>query len=682
MGLLLSFAVHAQTNAQNQPEAPAGLSEEEVAAEAMRVKEEFRKSRSEKDLSQVPEASESRALDLSHWGPLHPLSGTDSVWSSVRSDGEADFLAMRGVDAGQGREIAISVDGIPLNLPNHIRSQGYADLHFIIPELVERVEIARGSVLPSKGDFASVGSVDVSFRQFLPANLALLGSGMDNTLRGLAIASVGGDWRPLIAADFYTTSGPYQNGEGLKRYNLFTRLTHSLDSHGTELSLTFMGHSSDWNASGYVPERALANGKIDPLGSLDPSQGGSSRRYSGVAKFTTMTARDQTLTLSGYATRSEFSIFSNESYFALNHVDGDEREGTDERTILGLNGTYRIDQRKSEIGFDTILGVQLRGDFISRSVDADKSRVRLSVLQNDNIQSKNAAAYASQEISWTKWLKSIAAIRGELLAYNLDGQTNIATHALSVTGNQSVVVAAPKTGIVINPTKNIDVYVRTGLSYHTNDAKAVLLSADSNNYLTSIAGYELGVRGTSDRFTWEVTGFSLAIGKEIDFDPLYETSVLVGASSRLGVEARTDYRILNWLSVEGTATLTKARLNDAPTSSNAVPFAPTMVASAAVVARHPDGYFGRLGLTHIGDRPATSDRSLVADGFLRVDAMLGYRAKAFEFTLAAINLFNTQWQELQTVGISRLGGEVSAIQDVNFVAGTPLNIQATASIFF
>jgi hypothetical protein len=42
------------------------------------------------------------------------------------------------------------VDGMPVNMVSHAHGQGYADLHFVIPELIERVDFKKGSIMPIK----------------------------------------------------------------------------------------------------------------------------------------------------------------------------------------------------------------------------------------------------------------------------------------------------------------------------------------------------------------------------------------------------------------------------------------------------------------------------------------------------------------------------------------------------
>lgn len=58
--------------------------------------------------------------------------------------GKAEQIFLRGFDCDHGTDVAISVDGMPVNMVSHGHGQGYADLHFLIPETVEGMEVAKG----------------------------------------------------------------------------------------------------------------------------------------------------------------------------------------------------------------------------------------------------------------------------------------------------------------------------------------------------------------------------------------------------------------------------------------------------------------------------------------------------------------------------------------------------------
>ncbi len=85
--------------------------------------------------------------------------------------GHADQVFLRGFDAEQGQAIQFTVNGVPINQVDNPDGHGYADTHFIIPELVQSLRVIEGPFDPRQGDFAVAGSADyqlgVSDRQLL-----------------------------------------------------------------------------------------------------------------------------------------------------------------------------------------------------------------------------------------------------------------------------------------------------------------------------------------------------------------------------------------------------------------------------------------------------------------------------------------------------------------------------------
>ncbi|MEO1450680.1 MAG: TonB-dependent receptor, partial [Bacteroidota bacterium] len=68
--------------------------------------------------------------------------------------GKAEQIFLRGFDIDHGTDLAISVDGMPVNMVSHAHGQGYADLHFLIPETIGKVELGKGPYAANQGNFA------------------------------------------------------------------------------------------------------------------------------------------------------------------------------------------------------------------------------------------------------------------------------------------------------------------------------------------------------------------------------------------------------------------------------------------------------------------------------------------------------------------------------------------------
>src|SRR6201996_386538 len=104
--------------------------------------------------------------------------------------GKAEQIFLRGFDADHGTDVNISVDGIPVNMVSQAHGQGYADLHFLIPETVAGYDFGKGPYYTDKGDFTTAGYVAFDTKKTLPQNLIKLEGGQYNTARILAMINL------------------------------------------------------------------------------------------------------------------------------------------------------------------------------------------------------------------------------------------------------------------------------------------------------------------------------------------------------------------------------------------------------------------------------------------------------------------------------------------------------------
>jgi outer membrane cobalamin receptor len=86
-------------------------------------------------------------------------------------DGKANQYFLRGTNLDHGTDFAIYVDGMPVNLRTHAHGQGYADLNFIIPELVGELEYWKGNYYAQHGDLSSTGAARFKLVDSLPQGI-------------------------------------------------------------------------------------------------------------------------------------------------------------------------------------------------------------------------------------------------------------------------------------------------------------------------------------------------------------------------------------------------------------------------------------------------------------------------------------------------------------------------------
>ncbi len=616
--------------------------------------------------------------------------------------GKANQYFLRGFDADHGTDVALSVDGVPINLVSHGHGQGYADLNWLIPELIERVEVRKGPYFAQDGDFATAGAVNLVTRRDFESSQLTLGGGAFSTWRGLFIATpeVEG-WSPVLAGQVYGTQGPFLQPEKLERYSLFTKVTHPVAEHST-LALVLTSYGSGWNASGQIPLREVRAGRLDRFGLVDPTEGGNSQRHSAYATWHTRTQDGGEVNVLAYAVQYRLNLYSNFTFFSRDAVNGDMIEQNDERTVLGFNASYRFQRQWGGVRFDTTLGTQLRSDTIDNGLHYDKARERLDTVVDASLREGSLGLYAQEDITFTPWLRLVLGLRADSFGFAVeDHREDLGTPGTKSSGVEQASRLSPKASLVLSPLPGTELYVNFGDGFHSNEARGVVRQPEPVTPLTRGRGYELGARTRLfDRLDVAGSVFRLDLDGELVWVGDEGTTEARGATRRQGVEAEARLKVLSWLFADADVTVTRATYVRNAGNGNAVALAPTLILSGGVSARHPGGVYGRLGVLHLGDRPATEDGFLTAEGFTRVDATLGYRGSFYELNVGVQNLLNSPWREAQFANVSRLpfetgpescpagtrpAGEADAFagcEDLHFTPGAPLNAQASVSVFF
>ncbi|TMA64452.1 MAG: hypothetical protein E6J73_07240 [Deltaproteobacteria bacterium] len=133
--------------------------------------------------------------------------------------GKADQILFRGFDSDHGTDFAVFIDGIPVNMVSHAHGQGYADLHWLIPETIERVEIYKGPYFVNLGDFATSGAMNIITKTRGKDSTLTLSGGSYNTQRyvGIFAPPEGKILSPYIAGEVYMNDGPFKNPNDYKR---------------------------------------------------------------------------------------------------------------------------------------------------------------------------------------------------------------------------------------------------------------------------------------------------------------------------------------------------------------------------------------------------------------------------------------------------------------------------------
>lgn len=230
--------------------------------------------------------------------------------------GKAEQIFLRGFDIDHGTDINISVDGMPVNMPSHAHGQGYADLHFVIPEIIDNVNFNKGPYYADKGNFTTAGFVEFKTKDYLESNFVKTEGGQFNTFRGIAginILKPEGQKRDqslYFAGEGSFTKGYFESPQDFSRFNGLLKYHGNINNQNT-LNATLTGFKSNWHASGQIPDRAVENGSVGFYGAIDNTEGGSTSRHNLNIALQSRFSDGGLLNNQLYYSKYNFELYSN-----------------------------------------------------------------------------------------------------------------------------------------------------------------------------------------------------------------------------------------------------------------------------------------------------------------------------------------------------------------------------------
>ena len=579
-------------------------------------------------------------------------------------EGKANQYFLRGFNLDHGTDLSINVDGMPVNMPTHGHGQGYADLNFLIPELISTMQVRKGPYFAQEGDFSSAGAVHLNYIDKIDRNLWLTSLGSFGYGRGLAIASHQvGQGQVLFAGEASAYNGPWDTPDRLRKLNTVMRYSQGTADNG--FSVTGMAYVNRWNSTDQVAERAVTSGLIGRFGTLDPTDGGNANRFSLSGRWE-QSGKDSATRANAYVINSSLNLYNNFTYFLNDQTNGDQFRQSDRRTILGGQASHTF---KGDVGgrpMETEVGFQTRHDRISVGLEDTVARQTWNVVRSDFVRQTSGAVYVENRFKLTEWFRTSLGLRGD--TYLVDVNSNIAANSGKATDS----IVSPKFGIVFGPWSKTEFFFNAGRGFHSNDARGVTISVDPRTggsadkvpLLVRAQGAEVGMRSQMlEGFDSSITIFGLDYKSEILFVGDAGTTEPSRPSRRYGVEWANHYKHASWLSFDVDLTWSHARFTapDAsdPAIGSFVPGAPTMIAAAGfTIGDDNKGWFGGARLRFFGPRPLDEERSISSKATTLVNGRVGYAFdNGMKLQLDALNLLNVKAEQIAYAYESRLSTE-------------------------
>ena len=588
--------------------------------------------------------------------------------------GKANQYYARGFNLDHGTDFRITVDGINVNMPSHGHGQGYSDLNFLIPELVDTVSYRKGPYDVRDGDFSAAGAADIEYVSTLAKAIAELTPGTAGYLRTLVADSKkagGGDL--LGGIELSKNNGPWVHPEDYRKANGVLRFNRGDVANG--FSLSAMGYSGRWDATDQVPERAVAEGILSRFGAVDPSDGGEAKRFSLSGDYRRGSAESLTRVRT-YGLYSDLNLFSNFTYFLDDPVHGDQFHQSDRRFVTGLAVSHEWQARVAGREVGASIGFQARQDDIHNGLFRTEDRLLLSTTRKDHIEQLGGGPYVEARIRLTPWLRTIAGVRGDF--YRATVTSDQALNSGTVTRG----IASPKLSFLLGPFDKTDFYVNAAYGFHSNDARGATITVDPTTGqpvervepLVRAKSFDIGVRtNLIPRLETSLTVFRLDLDSELIFSGDAGSTEASRPTRRVGFELANFYRVGSHVTLDADLAYSRGRFTNFDPVGDHIPGAVEGVVSAGIALDNYGPVFGGLRLRYFGPRPLIEDNSARSHSSGLLNARAGYHlANGLDLRLDIFNLLNRQVSDVDYFYASRLPGEpAEGVNDIHFHPAEP-----------
>ncbi|MBK7426276.1 MAG: TonB-dependent receptor plug domain-containing protein [Saprospiraceae bacterium] len=597
--------------------------------------------------------------------------------------GKAEQIFLRGFDLDHGTDINISVDGMPVNMVSHAHGQGYADLHFVIPELIEKVNFNKGPYFAEKGNFTTAGYVEFKTKDFLDNSFAKLEAGQFGTFRGVAGINLINpnaerrDQSLYIAGEGSFTKGFFDSPQNFSRYNGTMKYRGNINSNNI-FKATMTVFSSKWNASGQIPDRAIETGEVGFFGSIDDTEGGSTSRYNASAEWLSYLSNGASLSNQLFYSKYKFELYSNFTFFKEDPINGDQIKQKENRDIFGYNGTYVQEYKIGNLNTETRAGIQIRYDEV-KDMELTRTINRTEVSERimlGHVNELNAGAYYTQKLSLSSKLDLTAGLRYDFFTNRYDDF--LTSEMLSSKSG----ILSPKLNFNYIVNDKVQFYLYNGKGFHSNDTR-VAVQQSGKKVLPPAYGSDLGgIFKLGNRVFLQTAVWYLWLDQEFVYVGDEGVVEAGGQSQRYGLDISTRIEIIKNLYADLDITLANPRALNVPQEESFLPLAPRFSSVGGLTYRKQSGFNGSIRYRYMADRPANEDNSVIAEGYFVTDLLLNYSQRRWELGLSVQNVFNTKWKETQFDTESKLFNENAPVSEIHFTPGSPFFARLHVAVFF
>ena len=633
-------------------------------------------------------------------------------------EGHAERVYLRGFDAREGQDIEFSVNGVPINESGNFHGNGYADLNFIIPELVMKLRVVEGPFDPRQGNYAVAGSADFQLGLEERGMTAKATYGSFNTTRLLLL------WGPeqasagtFAGAEIYRTEGFGQNRDAW-RARAMGQYEGKLGPDSS-FRVATAAYANEYHSAGLLREADVTSGKKAFFDTSDPRQGGGGARAHLAADFEARDG-DTTYALQTFGIYRQMALRENFTGFLLDTQLGRQEPHPQRGDLLDLSmteGTVGF-RGYGRHGFSVLglkqeveLGMFARGDLVSalqqRIGAASADPYKTEVASDSKLA--DIGLYADLAVRLQSWLVLRGGLRADLFAY--DVQDNCAVKDVSRPDNEdppgdvsclseqrfgkhrepnqhsttATIKPLPRASVGVGPFGGFTLSLAYGQGVRSIDPSYI--TQDVETPFSAIDSGEVGVSFAKSFDAATLTAQSVFFATHVDRDQIFsetEGRATLAEGTTRGGWSGSLRSTGDFFDVSASVSLVRSRFDD---TGLLVPYVPD------VVARHDGALFhglfdlagssvkGRLGIgaSFIGQRALPYGQR--SDVIFTLDAAAGMKWRFLDLELAGTNLLNLEYRQSEFNFVSDFDATDAAtlVAARHFAAGQPIAIFGSLS---
>jgi TonB family protein len=670
--------------------------------------------------AEVPRANASELLKLA----------PGILLTNEGGEGHAEQVFMRGFDAREGQDIEFSVGGVPINESGNLHGNGYADTHFIIPELVESLHVVEGPFDPRQGNYAVAGSADYELGLTERGMSARYTTGSFGTQRFLALWGPPGESTHTFAgAEIYKTAGFGQNRDA-QRGSAMAQYEGRFGATGS-FRLSTQAYTTHFHTAGVIREEDYESGKIGFYDSYDRSrfaleavpQGGDASRYSLAADIESHPG-DTVLSQQIFLIKRDMRLIENFTGFLLDVQEplqsihgqrGDTLDLNVHELTIGARGSARLHTDAFGLRQELELGYFARGDQANGTQQRLEAATGVPYKTDTDLDSQlgDIGLYGDLNLRPLRWLSLRGGARAEIVTYDVLDNCAAQTVTRPSTKNPPIdqscltqqdlgrprepdqvtatsgVAFLPRASLIAGPFRHLSLSASYGKGIRSIDPNYI--TQDVQAAFASITAYETGIAYAGNVRNATVVARSVVFRTVVDRDLIFDQTA---GRNVLGVgTTRTGW--LGALRLTGSffdesanLTLVRATYND---DGSAVAYVPGVVfrSDSALFRTLPWTVLGKpiritlgAGITYVGRRPLPYGE--VSGRIFTLDASASAEWANYQLRFSATNLLDTQYRlgEYNYASDFHSQPQPTLVPDRTFTAGPPRALFLTLGFNF